>query len=62
VAKTEFRRFDGEGAHPWHFCSNCKLWPTQHFESSQTRLTPVCHECEDLERRQMCTKEDACYL
>jgi hypothetical protein len=62
VAKTEFRRHNGEGSHRWHFCSNCKDWPTEHFESSQTRQTPACRECEGLERRQMCTKEDSYYL
>ena len=62
MAKEDFRRRKGEGSHPWHFCSNCRDWPTEHFESAATKGTPICHECEGLERRQMCTKEGSYYL
>jgi hypothetical protein len=62
VAKAEFRRREGDGTHRWHCCSNCKDWPTAHFESAQTRGKPVCHECESLERRQMCTKDGSYYM
>jgi hypothetical protein len=62
VATGEYRRRKGDGAQPWHFCSNCKSWPTQHYESTTLKSKPVCRECEGLDRRQMCTKEDAYYL
>ena len=62
MAKPDFRQKKGEGLHPWHFCSNCKGWPTENFESSQAKVGPLCHECEGLERRQMCTKDNSYYL
>lgn len=55
---TEYRRRKGDEGQPWHFCSNCKQWPTRNFDTSAGKGDPVCAQCEALERRQMCTRED----
>lgn len=55
---TEYRRRKGEPGHPWHFCANCKQWPTRNYDVSKAKDGQVCEQCESLERRQMCTRED----
>jgi hypothetical protein len=62
MATREFRRRKGVGQHTWHFCSNCKGWPFEGFESSQGERSNLCTECQGLERRQMCTTEEDRFL
>jgi hypothetical protein len=59
VGDHDYRRKKGVEGAPWHFCTNCKQWPTDGFETSTARVRPVCEQCLALERRQMCAKEDA---
>ena len=59
MATPDFRRRKGDDKHPWHFCSNCKYWPTEDYESSTRPQRPVCRDCESLARRQMCTRTEA---
>ena len=59
MASQEYRRRKGAAGRSWHFCTNCRQWPTDDFETSAAKVRPVCDECRILERRQMCTKEDA---
>ena len=59
MGTLEYRRRKGADGRPWHFCTNCKSWPTDSYESTTEKRRPVCDECTSLERRQMCGKEDA---
>jgi hypothetical protein len=59
VAATEYRRRKGDEHKPWHFCANCKSWPIDHFDLTSQLPRRVCSECETLQRRQMCTREEA---
>jgi hypothetical protein len=59
VASHEYRRKKGADDHPWHFCTNCKQWPTEGYDATSDKVRPVCEQCLSLERRQMCAKEDA---
>jgi hypothetical protein len=59
LGNREYRRRKEPEGRSWHFCTNCKQWPMDGFDTSTTQVRPVCEECLSLERRQMCAKEDA---
>lgn len=63
MATTEYRRRKGsDEEHPWHFCTNCRSWPGSNFDRTTARPGSVCHECESLERRQMCIRPSSTVL
>lgn len=49
----------GDENKPWHFCANCKSWPTEHFDTTSQPVRKVCAECLALQRREMCTRAEA---
>ena len=59
MTATDFRRRKGDEDKPWHFCANCKAWPTENFDSTVRPVRKVCVECLALQRRQMCTRAEA---
>jgi hypothetical protein len=59
VATTDYRRPKGDESKPWHFCSNCKSWPKENFDSAALPVRKVCAECLALQRREMCTRAEA---
>ncbi len=59
MAAPDYRRRKGDDTGPWHFCSNCKDWPKEHYEAQGPQRHNVCSQCLTLERRQMCTRTEA---
>lgn len=62
MTSLEYRRRRGAEDHPWHFCTNCRSWPSSAFDRTNARPNEVCSECESLQRRQLCTPVDSTYL
>jgi hypothetical protein len=58
VTSTDYRRRKGDESKPWHFCANCKSWPKEQFDST-AHPDRICTECVSLQRRQMCTRQEA---
>lgn len=59
MSAQEYRRRRAHVDDAWHFCANCTSFPQLHYETSRVVPSPLCAECQQLERRQMCISQEA---